>query len=185
MRFLKGVVQTEAGRTADAIETFSGLNQDYPELPEPYNNLAVLYAGQSQFDKARTALEQAVRANPDYAIAHENLGDVYAKLAGLSYSKAQQLDTANATVPPKLALIRQLFAPADRTRPVRRRRARRRRDLRLGACHTSGGASELSISAARPASLPCGDFRDAAGVQTLQTLAHTANTTPRFEGVIH
>ena len=114
MRFLKGVAQTEAGRTADAIETFSGLNQDYPELPEPYNNLAVLYAGQSQFDKARTALEQAVRANPDYAIAHENLGDVYAKLAGLSYSKAQQLDKANATVTPKLALIRQLLVPAQR-----------------------------------------------------------------------
>ena len=116
MRFLKGVILTEAGRTAEAIETYSALNQDYPELPEPYNNLAVLYAGQSQFDKARMALEMAVRANPGYAIAHENLGDVYAKLASLSYSKAQQLDPANTSVQPKLALIRQLFAPADKSR---------------------------------------------------------------------
>src|SRR4051794_7804633 len=46
MRFLKGVVQTQAGRTADAIATFTQLTQEYPELPEPYNNLAVLYAGQ-------------------------------------------------------------------------------------------------------------------------------------------
>jgi tetratricopeptide (TPR) repeat protein len=113
MRFLKGVILTEAGRTADAIETYIGLNQEFPELPEPYNNLAVLYAAQSQFDKARTALEQAVRANPSYATAHENLGDVYAKLASLSYGKAQQLDPANTTVRPKLALIRQLFAPAN------------------------------------------------------------------------
>jgi Flp pilus assembly protein TadD len=112
MRFLKGVVQTEAGRTADAIETFTKLTQEYPELPEPYNNLAVLYAGQSEFEKARTALEAAVRANPGYAIAHENLGDVYAKLAAGSYAKAQQLDARNSTVQPKLALIRQLFPAA-------------------------------------------------------------------------
>ena len=113
MRFLKGVILAEAGRTAEAIETYTGLNQEYPELPEPYNNLAVLYAAQSQFDKARTALEHAVRANPSYATAHENLGDVYAKLAALSYSKAQQLEPANTSVRPKLALIRQLFAPAN------------------------------------------------------------------------
>ncbi|MBA3774781.1 MAG: tetratricopeptide repeat protein [Ramlibacter sp.] len=116
MRFLKGVALTEAGRAADAIAAFTALNQDYPELPEPYNNLAVLYAGQSRFDKAREALESAVRANPGYAIAHENLGDVYAKLAGISYSKAQQLDAANATVQPKLALIRQLLPTPGKAR---------------------------------------------------------------------
>jgi len=116
MRFLKGVAQTEAGRSADAIATFSALNADYPELPEPYNNLAVLYAGQSQFDKARAALEMAVRANPGYAVAHENLGDVYAKLAAVEYAKAQQLDAANPTVGAKLTLVRQLFAPADQAR---------------------------------------------------------------------
>jgi Flp pilus assembly protein TadD len=116
MRFLKGVILTEAGRTAEAIETYSALNQEYPELPEPYNNLAVLYAALSQFDKARTALEQALRANPSYATAHENLGDVYAKLASLSYSKAQQLEPSNTSVPPKLALIRQLSAPDNPAR---------------------------------------------------------------------
>ena len=112
MRFLKGVVQSDMGRTADAITTFTRLTEDYPELPEPYNNLAVLYAGQSQLDKARAVLEMAVRTNPGYAIAHENLGDVYARLAGQSYGRARQLDAANTTAAPKLALIRQLF-PAE------------------------------------------------------------------------
>ena len=111
MRFIKGVIQTEAGKPADAVSTFTQLTQDYPELPEPYNNLAVLYAGQSQFDKARAALEMAIRTNPSYATAHENLGDVYAKLASQAYSKALQLDGSNAGVQPKLALIRTLFAP--------------------------------------------------------------------------
>ena len=111
MRFIKGVIQTEAGKPADAIATFTQITQDYPELPEPYNNLAVLYAGQSQFDKARAALEMAIRTNPSYATAHENLGDVYAKLASQAYSKALQLDGGNTGVQPKLALIRTLFAP--------------------------------------------------------------------------
>jgi ketosteroid isomerase-like protein len=112
MRFLKGVIQRDSGKTTDAIATFTRLTEDFPELPEPYNNLAVLYAGQSQFDKARTALEMAIRTNPSYATAHENLGDVYAKLASQAYNKALQLDASNSGVPPKLALIRELFNPA-------------------------------------------------------------------------
>ena len=88
MRFLKGVIQRNSGKQAEAITTFTKLTEDYPELPEPYNNLAVLYAGQSQFDKARTALEMAIRTNPSYATAHENLGDIYARLASQAYNKA-------------------------------------------------------------------------------------------------
>jgi len=125
MRFLKGVIQTETGKPTEAIATFSKLTEDFPELPEPYNNLAVLYASQSQFDKARAALEMAIRTNPSYATAHENLGDVYAKLASQAYSKALQLDASNAAVAPKLSLIRNLFAadakgvrPAATTTPA-------------------------------------------------------------------
>ena len=111
MRFFKGVIQHSSGKLSDAITTFIKLTEDYPELPEPYNNLAVLYADQSQFDKARAALEMAIRTNPSYATAHENLGDVYTRLASHAYNKALQIDGANAVVPPKLALIRELFKP--------------------------------------------------------------------------
>ncbi len=111
MRFIKGVAQAESGRTADALNTFTRIIEEYPELPEPYNNLAVLYAGQGQFDKARATLEAAIRTNPSYSTAHENLGDVYAKLASQAYSKALQLDSTNSGLQPKLALIRELFTP--------------------------------------------------------------------------
>ena len=84
---------------------------DFPELPEPYNNLAALYAAQSKFDQARAALEQALRLNPNYATAHENLGDVYARLAAQEYVRAQQFASTNASVGPKLSLIRQIFTP--------------------------------------------------------------------------
>lgn len=111
MLFLKGVAETQAGKPDEAIATFSQLTGEYPELPEPYNNLAALYAKQGQLDKARAALEMAIRINPAYAIAHENLGDVYARLANQSYSRAQQLDTGNSALRPKLTLIRQLLTP--------------------------------------------------------------------------
>jgi tetratricopeptide (TPR) repeat protein len=118
MRFLKGVIQTEQGKPQDAVSTFTKLIEDYPELPEPYNNLAVLQAGLGQFDKARAALEMAIRTNPSYATAHENLGDVYAKLASQAYSKALQLDGGNTGIQPKLGLIRDLFAPNMRIKPA-------------------------------------------------------------------
>jgi Flp pilus assembly protein TadD len=107
-RFLKGVILTEQGKTKDAIEIFTRLTQDRPELPEPYNNLAVLYASQGQYEKARVALEQSIRTHPSYATAYENLGDVYAKLASQAYDKALQIDSSNQAAKNKLALVREL-----------------------------------------------------------------------------
>ena len=108
MRFLKGLLQQDSGKPAEAIATYTRLIEDYPELPEPYNNVAVLYAGQGQFERARASLEMAIRTSKNYAVAHENLGDVYARLASQSYSQALQLDGSNTALAPKLALIRQL-----------------------------------------------------------------------------
>ncbi len=110
-RFLKGVVQTERGETDPAIATFRALTQDYPELPEPYNNLAVLYAKKGEYDSARAALESALSAAPDWSIAHENLGDIYARLAAAQYDRAAALDKSNKTASTKLTLAKQLLAP--------------------------------------------------------------------------
>jgi ketosteroid isomerase-like protein len=110
MRFFKGLILSEQGHTNDAIGVFLRLTEDYPELPEPYNNLAVLYASQGEYEKARAALEMAIRTHPSYATAHENLGDVYAKLASQAYDKALQLDSSNTAAQTKLALIRELIS---------------------------------------------------------------------------
>ena len=109
MRFLKGVIQLETDRRSEAIATFTQLTQDAPELPEPYNNLAVLYASQGQYDRARAALESSLRTNPSYATAQENLGDVYARLAADAYSQALQMEGSSPAAAPKLAAIRSLF----------------------------------------------------------------------------
>jgi tetratricopeptide (TPR) repeat protein len=111
LRFLKGVIQSESGDKRGAIASFQKLTEDHPELPEPYNNLAVLYADQRQLDKARATLEAAIRTNPSYATAHENLGDIYAMLASEAYSKALQHDGGNTAIQPKLNMIRGLLTP--------------------------------------------------------------------------
>jgi tetratricopeptide (TPR) repeat protein len=108
MRFMKGVILTEQKNSDEAIVVFTKLTQDYPELPEPYNNLAVLYAANGQYDKARQALDAAIRTNPAYATAYENLGDIHAKLASQAYDKALQLDSGNAAAKSKLTLLRTL-----------------------------------------------------------------------------
>jgi tetratricopeptide (TPR) repeat protein len=113
-RFLKGLILTEQGNTKEAVPIFQKLTEDYPDLPEPYNNLAVIYAAQGQYDKARASLEQSIRTHPSYATAYENLGDVYSKLASQAYDKALQLDSSNAAAQNKLALVRELVGGAPR-----------------------------------------------------------------------
>ena len=115
-RFQKGVLLVEAQRGPEAAGVFQQLIVDYPDIPEPYNNLAVIHAGQGQYDKARLALESALRANPAYAAAHQNLGDIYAQLARMAYAEALRLEPANPVVPRKLALMRDIVTPADRAK---------------------------------------------------------------------
>lgn len=110
MRFVTGVIQLETGKPDDAIKTFKALAAEYPQLPEPHNNLAVIFAGRGQFEEAREALEKAIQTNPSYAKAHENLGDIHAKLASQAYSSAFRLDSNNTGIAPKLSLIQSLFS---------------------------------------------------------------------------
>ena len=89
IRFLKGVILSDLKRNAQAIEVFTALTHDYPELPDPYNNLAVLYAAEGQLQNALSALHTALRNDPKHRAARENLGDVYLALAVQAWTAAQ------------------------------------------------------------------------------------------------
>ncbi|MGB0213650.1 tetratricopeptide repeat protein [Algiphilus sp.] len=54
-RFLRGLALSRTGRREEAIAVFQKLTRDYPQLPEPYNNLAVIYAQQGDYEQARDA----------------------------------------------------------------------------------------------------------------------------------
>lgn len=110
LALVKGVLLAESQRNEDAKQVFQDLILKYPQLPEPYNNLAVLYAREGDLSKARATLELAIKSNPAYAIAYENLGDIYARLANESYARALNLQPGGNSVSPKLRLIRQVVS---------------------------------------------------------------------------
>lgn len=95
MRLLKGVIQSQTQQTQAALETLTAITQEFPELPEPYNNLAVLHAQAGDLQEARVALEMALRINPAYSTAHRNLGDVYVQMALQAYQQAKQPELAS------------------------------------------------------------------------------------------
>jgi Flp pilus assembly protein TadD len=111
MRLLQGVEYTENGQAGLAKAVYVRLTQEFPELPEPHNNLATVYAQESQFSLARESLEMAVKLNPNYALAHENLGDVYVRLARESYARAAALDRTAVTIGPKRVQLESVLRP--------------------------------------------------------------------------
>ncbi len=108
MRFIKSQALQRSGQAEEAEKLLASLTQDYPELAEPWNNLAVLYAGRGELDKAREALEIAIRQNPRYATALENLGDVQVKLALQSYERARSQGEDDPRLPAKIEALRAL-----------------------------------------------------------------------------
>ena len=116
MRFVRGVILSEMKDTEGARAVFERLTEEFPELPEPYNNLAVIYASLGQLDRARTLLETALSVRPDYAPALENLGDIYLQMSVDAYQRAAKLQPGNRTASSKLALTRELLAKT-RTAP--------------------------------------------------------------------
>jgi predicted Zn-dependent protease len=108
LRFTRAVMLADAGRTDEAMQGFTELTQEFPELPEPHNNLATLYAARGELDQARAALDNAVRALPSYALAWDNLGDVHLRIAERAWARAASLDTGSAAQG-KLKLARELI----------------------------------------------------------------------------
>lgn len=123
-RFQRGVALAGLGRGDDAIVAFGQMTQDFPELPEPYINLAALYAERGELQRARESLIMASRVAPENAQAQANLGDVYVRLAAQSYQGALKLNPKNTTARarldalPNVPGVRPAPAPAKPTAPA-------------------------------------------------------------------
>jgi Flp pilus assembly protein TadD len=116
VRFLRAVTLVDLGRKQEAADALMQLTQDFPELPEPYNNLAVLAASQGGLDRAEHLLQQAIAAQPNYITAQENLGDLYVTMAAAAFERASQLDPGNNALKSKLTLARDLTTKLKATR---------------------------------------------------------------------
>lgn len=114
-RFLKGLSLSGMGKRTEALEVFEALSRDFPALPEPYNNIAALHAAVGDLDRARVALEKAVRADSRYAVAYANLGDLHVQLAQNAYGRALELDPSNT----QLAKLHAALPRSPKTGPAR------------------------------------------------------------------
>jgi tetratricopeptide (TPR) repeat protein len=137
-KFKRATVLARLNRDDEAIAAFTELTQAYPELPEPYNNLAALYAKKGRYDEARVALETATKANPSYALAFENLGDLYLRLASESYKRAQSLGSKSPLTAQRVGDIQKIVSPPPRRRP----------EAAAAAAAAASGASHVSAASA-------------------------------------
>ena len=112
MRLLLSRIQDAQGQTQAAMDTLQALTQSFPELAEPHNNLAVLLARENRHADALASLQAAVQARPDYAVALENMGDVYAALASQAYAKALQITPQQRRIQAKQLGIDQMLKAA-------------------------------------------------------------------------
>ena len=88
LRYVKARMQIELRQWAEAKKTLIEITQQFPELPEPYNNLAALAANQENWIEARDYLELALKLRPSYTVAAANLGEVYIRLGAQAYDNA-------------------------------------------------------------------------------------------------
>ncbi len=96
MRLLGSRILDAQGQPEAALGMLESLTLEFPELPEPHNNLAVLLARAGRMQEALESLNKALLARPDYAVALENLGDLHLGLALHAYQRASRAPTPAA-----------------------------------------------------------------------------------------
>ena len=111
LRFLQGVILLDQQRDDAAMAVFQRLSEEFPELPEPFNNMALLHARAGRLDAARVALETALRNDPGLLAARQNLGDIHLRLALQAWETVAVATPADAALQRKLRLSRELVAP--------------------------------------------------------------------------
>ena len=102
VRFLRAIALAETGKGADAQAALEAMTSEFPELPEPYNNLAVMHAAAGRYELARSLLQRAIDVAPNYLTARENLGDLHIAMAADVYTRALALDPNNASLKARL-----------------------------------------------------------------------------------
>jgi Flp pilus assembly protein TadD len=113
-RFQRGVALSSLNRIDEAVSAFESLNQDFPELPEPYNNLAMLRVKRGDLAGAQQALEMAVRLRPDFAVAHANLATIHLLRARQALARVTQINPGNTSATQRLNSLDELLGTQAR-----------------------------------------------------------------------
>ena len=109
MRFWQGFIFEQLGQPDMALQVYLDLTREYPELAEPFNNLGVIYAAKGDYPNAKAALDNALRANPNYAAAHENMGDLLVNMARQSYERSLSIEPKQRGISQKIEQIKPIL----------------------------------------------------------------------------
>jgi Flp pilus assembly protein TadD len=106
MRFWQGYIFEQLGQPNMAQQVYLDLTREYPELAEPHNNLGVIYAANGDYPNAKASLDAALRANPNYAAAHENMGDLLLNMARQSYERSLSVEPKQRDISQKIERLK-------------------------------------------------------------------------------
>ena len=106
MRFWQAFIFEQLGQPDMALQVYLDLTREYPELAEPFNNLGVIYAAKGDYPNAKAALDNALRANPKYAAAHENMGDLLINMARQAYEQSLGIDPKQRGIAQKIERLK-------------------------------------------------------------------------------
>lgn len=108
--FLTAYAHQMSGKEDRAIELYKQLIAQNQDLPEPRNNLAMIYLSQGDYDAASQLLVQAINTHSSYATAYENLNRIYKGIASEAYRRAvnESSEPAKYTHSIELAAITRL-----------------------------------------------------------------------------
>ena len=109
MRFWQGFIFEQLGQPDMALQVYLDLTREYPELAEPFNNLGAIYAAKGDYPNAKAALDNALRANPNYAAAHENMGDLLVNMARQSYERSLTIEPKQRGIGKKIEYLKPLL----------------------------------------------------------------------------
>ncbi len=104
VQFLTAYAYQMKRRTARATDLYKSLIRQHPELPEPRNNLAMIYLAKGDHDTASKLLVEAINTHNSYATAYENLSRIYTGIASEAYRRALSESSESAKYSQKIEL---------------------------------------------------------------------------------
>jgi tetratricopeptide (TPR) repeat protein len=102
--FLTAFAFQKNNQAKQAIHYYQEVISAHPELPEPRNNLAIIYLQKGEYDEAVKLLIASLNTHPAYATAYKNLNTLYQGLASEAYRKALNDDVPPTNVLNKIQL---------------------------------------------------------------------------------
>ena len=105
--YLKGLILMQLRKSAEAERWFRMMQSNFPDMPQPYNALAVIYDGRGDLPAARQILQELLERHPDQHGARVNLGNIYLKLARQEFEKALKEKPDDAMIRKKLKAIQE------------------------------------------------------------------------------